>query len=575
MSYRRSDTSPSATALRQLLLDAFGRDLVFQDVTDIDAGEPFPDVLREELARAQVVLVLIGSGWLAAKDVYERRRIDDPNDWVHVEVATAVATDGLMVIPVLVDDTVMPTADALPEPLKVLAARQAVRLRHAAWESDAAPLLVRLAALTGASMHAGFDRDVNVDQVWCGRIPRRPLRFVGRAELLAQLPVGGDPQGAVLSVRALTGQGGVGKTTVATEYAWRKRDELDLVWWVRADQSLTLVGDLAELADTVGRGGRADPLEDPEERAGRVVSWLEHTSKRWLVVFDDADRPQFLERWVPRTGGGQVIITSRYADWTALAEPFLVGLLARSDAIGFLVQRVAAVNPVAAGEIDAIAQVVDRVDGLPLALEQAGAYVARHEGRSFAGYLKLFDDAKGNPFPDGTRPLGYQATAYTTWQVSITRPASRRRWPMTGSTSPLRRLRSCAHSAASVHPDSHVYGVVYARREPPALQVLDVSSHRRGVASSTTFENTTAPSVSSFAYRMHQPGVSRHLRVLRDAGLVDVRIDAQRRIYHLRTQPRATRRNHRLAAVERSVEPARRSRTASRAPEPAPDESSP
>src|SRR5262245_59379577 len=143
ISYRRSDGAGTTTAIRQTLLERF-EGQVFHDVTGIGLGASFPDALREQLDRAVIVLAVIGEGWLGAKNEFHQRRIDFPDDWVNIELSTALSSPQVTVIPVLVDGASMPPAKALPTELAELAARNAVHLRHDAWDETTRPLLERI-----------------------------------------------------------------------------------------------------------------------------------------------------------------------------------------------------------------------------------------------------------------------------------------------------------------------------------------------------------------------------------------------------------------------------------------------
>ncbi len=146
LSYRRSDASTAAGRIHDRLAARWPDDRLFMDVEGIAPGEDFTHVLDETLARARVVLVVIGPGWLdASRD--GQRRLDDPTDWVRTEVARALATAEVAVIPVLVDGAELPSADALPEPLKPLAVRNAWSVRSDRFALDMEPLEARLAAL--------------------------------------------------------------------------------------------------------------------------------------------------------------------------------------------------------------------------------------------------------------------------------------------------------------------------------------------------------------------------------------------------------------------------------------------
>ena len=141
ISYRRSDAGASATAIRKTLVDRFGEGAVFYDVSTIDPGADFPETLRNELERAAVVLALMGNGWLRAANEYGQRRIDFDDDWVVIELSKSLKDPEVTVIPVLVDGAHMPPPAALPPSLKPLASRNAVTLRHEAWDETAEPLL--------------------------------------------------------------------------------------------------------------------------------------------------------------------------------------------------------------------------------------------------------------------------------------------------------------------------------------------------------------------------------------------------------------------------------------------------
>lgn len=145
ISYRRSDTSGSATAIRKTLLERFGEQSIFQDVEGIAPGAEFPATLRDELKRAAVVLAVIGRNWLLAANEYGQRRIDFEDDWVRTELSLALQDPEVTVVPVLVDGADMPPARALPQSLMDLCTRNAVSLRHDAWDDTVRPLLNRIA----------------------------------------------------------------------------------------------------------------------------------------------------------------------------------------------------------------------------------------------------------------------------------------------------------------------------------------------------------------------------------------------------------------------------------------------
>jgi TIR domain len=141
LSYRRSDEPGFALALFGRLEQSFPPERLFMDVEGgIAAGEDFVQVLADQVNACDVMLVLIGPKWLSATDEVGRRRLDDPQDFVRIEIDSALRLRK-RVIPVLVNKTEMPRAKALPEPLKPLARRNAVGLTRERFKADAHGLI--------------------------------------------------------------------------------------------------------------------------------------------------------------------------------------------------------------------------------------------------------------------------------------------------------------------------------------------------------------------------------------------------------------------------------------------------
>lgn len=150
VSYRRNDSQGEAGRLFDDLVGHFGEQKVFMDVAGIDAGRDFRKAIEESVAKCGVLLVVMGSGWVTAKNEAGVRRLDDPADFVRAEVASALRRD-IPVIPVLVHGAVMPRAEDLPADLKDLAYRNCVELTHARWKSDVQLLIEPLRRLIASS----------------------------------------------------------------------------------------------------------------------------------------------------------------------------------------------------------------------------------------------------------------------------------------------------------------------------------------------------------------------------------------------------------------------------------------
>jgi TIR domain/Pentapeptide repeats (8 copies) len=135
ISYRRSDSPANAGRLYDRLANWLGEENVFMDVDSIGLGVDFADEVDRLLGSCSIMIVIIGRAWLDAHDEDGRKRLDDPDDWVRLEVSHGLA-NGVRVIPVLVDGATMPSRDQLPEDIKPLARRNAHRLSHAQFGSD-------------------------------------------------------------------------------------------------------------------------------------------------------------------------------------------------------------------------------------------------------------------------------------------------------------------------------------------------------------------------------------------------------------------------------------------------------
>ncbi|MBT3188592.1 MAG: toll/interleukin-1 receptor domain-containing protein [Anaerolineae bacterium] len=119
ISYRRADSAGYAGRIYDRLTDHFDKDAIFMDVVQIGAGLDFVEVLENAVQSCNVLVALIGKNWLNIKDEDGKRRLDNPQDFVRIEIATALKR-GIHVIPVLIDGTPMPSANKLPENLKAL-----------------------------------------------------------------------------------------------------------------------------------------------------------------------------------------------------------------------------------------------------------------------------------------------------------------------------------------------------------------------------------------------------------------------------------------------------------------------
>jgi len=190
VSYRRSDSSGYAGRLVDSLEEAFPGHQLFRDVESIEAGSDFVDAIAKALNASSALIVVIGPRWLDARDAAGRRRLDDPHDFVRVEIATALQS-GLKLIPVLVDGAQMPAADKLPEDIRTLARKQGLDLSDRRWDYDVGLLFDQLARVPGIQRRLGAAPDPG---------PVTPPPVVERMSSGTWWKVGG---GAVAAVVAL------------------------------------------------------------------------------------------------------------------------------------------------------------------------------------------------------------------------------------------------------------------------------------------------------------------------------------------------------------------------------------
>jgi hypothetical protein len=251
---------------------------------------------------------------------------------------------------------------------------------------------------------------------------RRNPDFTGRDGELATLAAALDQNETVAVAQVLQGGGGVGKTALATEYAYRQRARFDTVWWVRAEEPATLVGDYAGLAVALGLVAAGEA--DQQLAAIAVRRWLEGHD-RWLLILDNTQAPDTstglhppmarLIDLLPQIVHGQVLVTSRDTRWEQHATLATVEVFTEKEAVAFLRTRSGSSDEQAA------AAVAELLGWLPLALEQAGAYVqeTRIALSAYLGRLRQFPAltfARGRP-----RDRDPADTVATTWQVSLER----------------------------------------------------------------------------------------------------------------------------------------------------------
>ena len=260
----------------------------------------------------------------------------------------------------------------------------------------------------------------------------RNRNFTGRDELLKRLREALTAGQSAALVQALHGLGGIGKTQMAVEYAYRHVGDYDCVWWVRAEEAVTRDGDLAALAQALELPER--DAQDQRQIIAAVKDWLGRHS-RWLLVLDNVPHPQDLDGVLPQHPLGHILITSRDPNWRERATPLPVNVFERPISVEFLLNHTnpkrerghgaSDVSPslalrVSVPEAQAADQLAGELGDLPLALAQAVAYMEETQ-LSIGKYLELFQKRRSDLWGDEQAPLGHQETVALTFGLSIER----------------------------------------------------------------------------------------------------------------------------------------------------------
>jgi tetratricopeptide (TPR) repeat protein len=200
------------------------------------------------------------------------------------------------------------------------------------------------------------------------RVPVRNPAFTGRDDVLERLHVHlTGASMAIVAPAALHGMGGVGKTQVALEYAHRYHADYDLVWWISAEQEELINPVLAAMAPVLDVRAR-DSIPETVRVVGEALR-QGRPYDRWLLIFDNADDPDEVRKLFPG-GSGHVIVTTRNSAWSTAAETLEVDVFSRQESLHLLQRRVPGLSPGEAREV------ADKLGDLPLAVEQAGAWLA-------------------------------------------------------------------------------------------------------------------------------------------------------------------------------------------------------
>ena len=258
------------------------------------------------------------------------------------------------------------------------------------------------------------------EYIWNVPFRRNPF-FTGRTHLLHALheQLGSEP--STTHTHGLTGLGGIGKTQMAVEYAYRYREVYSAILWVRSASRDTLVADFVSFAKLLNLP--VQHSQDQMQVVNAVKHWLmQH--RDWLLILDNADSLHLLTDFLPTGGQGHILLTTRMQATGTIARSVAIEKLDTSEGMVLLLRRAKLLLPDAPlddvprllrTQAQAIAEVLD---GLPLALDQAGAYI-EETGCSLSEYLVLFRQYRSALLQRQGMNDDYPYTVASTWALAF------------------------------------------------------------------------------------------------------------------------------------------------------------
>jgi len=398
---RRGSAAGIAQDIAEILEQA-GYSVRVQDL-DIRVGDIFTVRMHEMLTQCRHLIAILSADYLEAPFTVE--------EWGNFLAAAAPSGGTRRLIPIRVED-VAPTgifAGRVYEDLVGVTDPDERRRRVL----SAVRGIVPLAAEAPAPAIA-IERPAAAASEARSNLPRRNVHFIGRTRLLEQIHRTLSPHNAAAKPVALLGLGGVGKSSLAIEYAHLYAAAYDGIWWITADNHPALIDGLAQLAAELG-GGHRGIEKRHEELARAALARIAGSAKPWLLVYDNVESRDDIESLMPR-GRARLIITTRFTNWVTLASQIAVEPLKPMEATRLLMTHAGRSGRVhRAGAV----RLARELGCLPLALEQASAYV-HFTGISFDRYADRARELIAKS-PGGVEQ---QRNAFATFRIAIERAVS-------------------------------------------------------------------------------------------------------------------------------------------------------
>lgn len=283
--------------------------------------------------------------------------------------------------------------------------------------------LCRYFHLSPEELFAEFEEQAPSTQVWSVPFSRNPF-FTGREEILQSIHAQFHQEHSIALTQplAISGLGGIGKTQIALEYAYRYRKDYQFVFWTSAASYETLHSALGEVADLLQLRERNE--QDQKKIIQAIRQWFS-THGEWLWILDNADDVSMLSDLLPTEYSGHLLLTSRAQAWGSLAQKIEIETMGFAEGTEFLLRRAKQLLPntpldtVNEKVLAAAEAIVLTVDFLPLALDQAGAYI-EEVGCNLSDYRDFYDiHHKELLQRRGHLPANHPEPVATTWSLSF------------------------------------------------------------------------------------------------------------------------------------------------------------
>lgn len=303
---------------------------------------------------------------------------------------------------------------------------------------------------------------ISMPDIWSVPHQRNPF-FTGQEEILTEIHQlwEVDEAGAIPSPLGITGLGGIGKTQVVLEYAYRYRSEYQAVLWVRAGTTTTLINDIVDLVDVLGLPERQE--QDHMKRVHAVLGWLRRNAG-WLLIYDNIDDLSLAEPFLPK-GPGHLLFTTRAHALEGIAQRLDLDKMDSETGALLLLRKanlldVSATLDIANPEEKGLACAIsEELDSLPLALDQAGAFIFEAPC-PLSEYLILYRTRRDELLSTrGSLAQDYPESVATTWSLAFGKVRE-------ADTAAAELLRFGSYLAPDAIPESLIHGAAATFQNP-------------------------------------------------------------------------------------------------------------